>query len=284
MITSPQSIPDWRSRVFSDAFFYHHARQYLVTLHVEILQLQEAKNIAYTGFLVSIRGGMLWMTAGHVVDEIQAILNDNAVTVLSAGWVDGYGDTRAGRIPCDLPSTPMLSYFSRGVDVGLVKIRPSEARPLEANASLRCLRIDFNHGDRTDEPTGYFVVGAPIESLAIKAVGQDEFLGSINRYALPMVPVAGDASLPGTDPLFWNRESDLYGKLIDYSDDTPRSVKSIRGMSGGPVFAVYVDGQNLGVELVGVQSAWLGDSRIVRVAKMSEFYRLATADLQATGG
>ena len=63
--------------------------EHLVTLEVAFTVEGEPAHDACTGFLMRLGPIDLWMTAGHVIDQIRDILASPKVNVVRAGLLDG---------------------------------------------------------------------------------------------------------------------------------------------------------------------------------------------------
>src|SRR5262249_41998001 len=70
----------------------------------------------------------------------------------------------------------------------------------------------------------------------------------------------------GREGLFWSHQHCIYGRVGREGASDAGNVESVKGVSGGP--AVSIERTSKGhvrYRLFGLQSAWLSESRIVRI-------------------
>jgi hypothetical protein len=221
----------------------------------------------FSGFLLRYKHWALWCTAGHVLDEIELIRRE--ARGVQARWVDGYAGGVDAEIPLSLVDLPALRVNERGVDFGAVALRQNAVDLIQANPVKSFLRENSwkrPNGWRAD---GLVVAGAPAYRTKIHQIGSDDeqvYFEVDSQYGLLCASLI-DENDERRDPAnpFWAVPFAWYGELIDFRQMRQAGeLATIKGMSGGPVFGVSREAKGYRYRLVGIQSAWLPNSHIVR--------------------
>jgi len=254
-------------------WFEHH----IVGLHVGYLYNGEPHDRVFSGFLLKHRGLALWVTAAHVIDRINELINNPKLTLDHAGWMDRSPGPAAGPIPVSLPDLVMGALERDGIDVGFVAINPLLLASFEANPNVRFCDPGIWLGHDAANPEGYYVLGYPKEW--IEPTGKfKEKDGQLRRTirmgvaCLPVTPIEdqGTAANPPVGSPFWGSEYCMYAQLRPYSDSKQNLVENIDGMSGGPVLSVERSTEGrLKYRLFGIQSAWQAGPRIVKATRVA---------------
>lgn len=270
--------PDWKSQDFSDFVLKICAKKYAVGLHIVFVQNNERKHSVYSGFIATLLGRGVWITAGHNIDQLAEIATDCSVKIESVQFVDGFKNAEAAFIPFAIDRCKMFSATNRGLDFGAIALSYYYTANLQANEGLRFLRLDLDELPDIESPDGYYIVGAPAETLVVEDTSDGHaFDCSARLFAVPIERVSPDEHLEGTAPEFWENEDDIFGKVVWGKD----IIADLSGMSGSPVFAVKIVDERLLTNLVGVECGWLRDRRIVRVISLKSIYQLIQADLDS---
>ncbi|ESH90807.1 hypothetical protein B551_0222830 [Cupriavidus sp. HPC(L)] len=239
--------------------------KYLVTFNCENLssveiigQREVAQRLTYSGFIVEIRGHWCICTAGHCIEEIRSLL--------SAGqdlrnWVidDSAIQAPPGRLP--LPFSPdftrdihLVTHEEYGLDYALILLSDLTKLGLQSNG-IRA--IDVRKLDDPFERADYWVLcGVPAQTI-------------VDHHTADMVTkeYTGIVIKPlEQEPEDWPNPKDaprLYGQLYESSRPEDNTL-NIAGMSGGPLFSLVknTDDTYL-VKLIGIQSAWWPERRII---------------------
>src|SRR6266566_4692940 len=77
---------------------------YLVGLAINIESDGNVVRCVYSGFLLEFRGVPLWVTAGHVLKEIERLRKSQGVRIRGACWLDGFDNAAAPSRPVSLDS------------------------------------------------------------------------------------------------------------------------------------------------------------------------------------
>jgi hypothetical protein len=214
---------------------------------------------SFSGFVVSLRGLWLWITAGHVLQQLDAQIARGEVELLHCNLADYYGhehDVGTG-IPFNYLETlkSTVDNATLGQDIAIVPLRLHYRRLLEMSGIVPL-------------PQDGWDLCEPFECDAYGILGFPEELHSHERK----IHVTGGTIYGGVRPVL------LTGKA---SDAKPRSrpepehpwlaialsneptVKSIVGMSGGPIFGFkFRPNQSPLYGVLAVQSFWDKERRI----------------------
>ncbi len=225
----------------------------------------------FTGFLLQVADFTFWLTARHILEEIERLREDCSVNVTGPRWVDSATPSDILGVPLDLNDIPL--YKDPEIDFGGIFIKPGYAAPLLAGSRVVCLTPEAWFGQEKASPEGYYLVGMPCEWCEEEVVGSTKdhriYQCSATVVCNP-VEAIGSEDRSGNDD-FWNHPEAFFGRVLEVTDENGRPLTSIKGMSGGPVLSIErtLEGR-LKYRLVGIQSAWLPQSRILRAEPISK--------------
>jgi hypothetical protein len=219
----------------------------------------------YTGFLITIDDNWYWISSGHCVEQIHYIVNNanTMVEINAMRWLDSTYPQNGASIPIAYQYLDM--YYTTSTDVGIIKIRQYDRNVLDANPNLRQIGKEFWESPMPLEPIGYYLLGFPgewgklgsgvdPESTLRRNTFQSQLATlPLERIEIPEAHVSNE---------FWEDPTAFYGRIISSDELTPNSVK---GMSGGPVFALYHTPEGVTYRLIGVQRSWDKETKAVRV-------------------
>lgn len=96
-------------------------RRYLLGLFTEVKSKNKTYRIMYSGFLLEYRNYLLWITAGHVVDQILKLVKNDQYSISTIRWVDNFPVEGAESIPLHKPNLHELSvsFTNLNIDFGL---------------------------------------------------------------------------------------------------------------------------------------------------------------------
>ncbi|MEQ9206263.1 MAG: hypothetical protein RLN78_02730 [Phycisphaerales bacterium] len=262
------SLPNdwWKApalhRSWSDWFSKHSC-----FLHVAFRQNKETKHEVYSGFLVFHNDELFWITAGHVVKEIEMMHEDASVEVCAMSFIDDHPEG-AGCISIHFDRIIYDYLDTDQYDIGAMLLRPFYREPLLANANSLPLESLVWSGLKNANPEGYLVVGSPRSWVKIRE--SEIKSNSCNvRVSVPAVCASvekiEDIGKQHESDSFWGYGDDaFYGTVLDIYDESGNDLEDIRGMSGGPVYSIErIDGK-IKYYLFAVQSCWLDKSRTIR--------------------
>jgi hypothetical protein len=225
------------------AFFNRH----VITLIVEIKKADIIAPIAITSFVLSVRDEWVLVTAGHCLQWIDEYKKEG-YTLGRCFLKDSMGSGATHFEPVIFVydyANPQYIRDSREMDYGFIPLSKYYRDLLSANNI--CPLNEEVWKLQPKEPEFYALIGVPSEffNQDWETMGFMSVLNFIEECERP------DISPESELPLF-------YGKIQLHPDQT-----SIKGMSGGPIFAFkHVDG-NIRYWLRALQSRWLDQSQIV---------------------
>jgi hypothetical protein len=219
-----------------------------------------------SGFVLSVRGIWSIVTAGHVFSQIAEAKkagHEFRDWLLDDSW--GIDSEKQPPIPFDFEGADQYSIDKPGLDYGLIGIRQYYGSML-ANNGVRALGENHWKEDFPPEFDHYAILGMPAE-LQEHTVSDG---GILCGHNLVLLWVEREDSPPAEVlkpyPCFYGR---LAPDLTSEGDDIP--LRSINGMSGGPIFGLYTDADGKsGYKLVAVQSSWFPEKRIVVGCRMDQ--------------
>jgi len=219
---------------------------------------QQPQFFTYAGFVVSIRHQWLLVTAGHILKELDDGLKNKLLRLQRCELVDYYGLNAKSDIgiPFDFANATKLYWDDDklGLDIGLVQIEPHYRRLMETNGVTAIAQDNWRLHEQLDFEW-FGVLGLP-----------DELLVRDRRIAPSGGTIAG-----GMRPVL------MVGDQIEaFSDEKPTpispwlaiklrdkdEIKSLKGMSGGPIFGFFRSDKKLLYTTVAVQSWWDKKRRI----------------------
>lgn len=219
---------------------------------------------AYCGTLLRIDNAVLWLTAGHIIREVEKMLASSDVTVDESVLADTFGSDIVSDkpIPVDLGASPRFYRDDdNGLDFGAILLHPHVVRLLTANNVaileesnwIRQSHVDFN---------GYLMLGLP-----------DEFT--------TQDPSSGLATVSPTIISVKRLDEEPDGHKLASSRLTARIADTIPldsavGMSGGPVLGFSGDKRELRYWIVALQSSWLREKRIIFACPLPAFAPMLT--------
>jgi hypothetical protein len=210
---------------------------------------------AYSGTLINIRGAIYFLTAGHVLEELEKFLSGDEIKITSAALVDTFalGSVSHLPIPFDLKGA-RLSYVDdheQGLDFGVILLEPNYVRLLAKNGMVALEESSWIHQSRV-RFDGYAMLGFPAEFTSKRVSELDE-----GELSATMFGVKRLASPPkGRKP---TKHQQFIGQL-----NSRLALKSVEGMSGCPIFGFRKepDGRYR-YWVVALQSSWLSSTRTV---------------------
>lgn len=203
--------------------------------------------VCYSGFILPINGNWCFVTAGHILEELDRHL-DGGNVLFRFRLVD-YLRSDADHtepIPFDYENADRLWRHADGLDFGFVALDDLTKRQLEANG-VRPLYQEYLEPNDGCTLHGHIMLGLPEEFFDDPQFSDTLVIGGVSPT---LVPVEHLESAPeGAAITTYER---FVGRLPDEAE-----IQSIVGMSGGPIFAFGDDAEgHLCYWLVAIQSAW----------------------------
>jgi len=236
----------------------------------------EAKKYFASCFVVEIEQHWLLVTAGHVISEIQE------ATVRGAIFSDfNLHDKLAGNtfpfsvpIPFDVKDWAVLDGDPQGADYAAAPLSNLIAQNLLVGG-VRPIEESVFGTAPFDQYPHWLLSGTRNESF--------EVVGGRDTLKLTLIPLAPSAAPEGmTDS---GEGSKVFAKMLSRPDLDAVQVTDVGGMSGGPIFGLRENNGETRYWLLGLQSSWYPDSRIVCFCPVQRFFaaikeaiRMARAD------
>ncbi len=220
----------------------------------------------FSGSLLDHGGVLYWITAGHVVQELDRLRNDPDIVVRSARWHD-FAGSETGAIPTALDGMPMKFVHPDQRDIGLVLLRQHEVDLIRADHRVVPLNTEncrYNEALVHDWP---FLVGWPSEWTTGEpmSVGGKSGLTVGARSAIVPIVEQIDPTTQDQSHSFWKHHDCFYGRIRLEAEAGHPSLTSIEGTSGGPIVAVERPPVGEGrTVILGVQCEWLRGQQIIR--------------------
>lgn len=253
-------------------WFGRNAGKHFVSLTcTQFLPDDKENGIVFSGFITEVCGLWMYLTAGHTLRKIEEALNAGAkFDHWRLGDETARGPYSGKPIPIDFNPTQwlVLDDRERGIDYAVFPLRELYKRGLEEGGAKPVPRDAWGSHFA---PHDYWVLfGVPEESVDTPVVGQ------IAAKALTLVLEPAE-SPEGKSEKDLNR---FYANLVGDSVD---AVKSVKGMSGGPVFALKRANGVWTYSVIGVQSGWFVAERTIIACPFATF-ALAIQDLLVSEG
>ncbi len=266
---------DWWKTTSSCQTLLQWFRTHSVGLLVAGQAGPSSQHAVYSGFLLEYGDDLLWMSAGHVIDDIDAILRSESFKITAMVWLDDFPVSGGENLIVHDKKLIMKSWENAGLDFGVIKLSVLDAANLRLNPRVNILedRI-WRHLDKAN-PEGYYLIGFPkdlVESSE-RPADSGRTWKSITAH-IACVPLVEVPHKLDSKSDFWNDSGAFYARVIPYPDIPELELGSIVGMSGGPILSIERNNEGkLIYRLVGIQSTWLPSDQIVRaapIAKISE--------------
>jgi hypothetical protein len=279
MKKSPEEIlrdlPDdwWQHASVAAELLHNWFRTFVVGLFISGKVGQKPEYYLFTGFLLESQNYLLWLTAGHVIDNISALLASPNFSLSFMRWLDGYETPGAEGVPINHTGLSMKSWRQEGLDLGAVRLPILEKYALMANEGASVMSEQAWRNLKAASPEGYYAIGFPRawnDLKQTKAKGT-QVLNSLKAdlACLPIIEVQRTSDSPGDS--FWDHNNSFYGKILRFPDQPALRIDNIVGMSGGPILSIERSPDaKIGIRLVGVQVEWLPSSEIVRAESIQE--------------
>lgn len=253
--------------------------QHLLSLFLSVEINGQTQHGVYTGFLFYYREHLLWVTAGHVIDEIRYILSAPNASIAGMRWLDNCAIPGAESIPVHHRDMEMFSANESGIDFGVVKILGLDRANILRNDQVKPMTEQVWKNVHLAQPEGYYVLGYPKEwgELSEKRISENQVLCSF-RANLACLPVSR-IEYRGADPTdeFWNDPEAFYGQIMPFVDVPWHQPESVVGMSGGPLFSIERDiNRQIRYRLFGIQRSWRQDERIIRAEPIHRIIGIMT--------
>jgi hypothetical protein len=196
---------------------------------------------AYSGCVVASASHWHILTAGHAIQGHLANCESPSIQITCRVLADCFGAAANHRHPIPFDPTDRVLhsvYVEGGLDYAVFTLTDNEKALINANGiqtfAFRDKPLSVHDFDR------YLVVGFPDE-ITDAILGQSQAGVGLQPVCVPLVPVIDSPNANGR----------MVFRIVEKG-----TLKSIVGLSGGPVFGLrQCDGQVL-VYLLAIQSSW----------------------------
>ena len=230
---------------------------------------------AYAGTLIRIGDVVFYLTAGHILREVEEWLASDRVELENAVLADTFGWRRVcdQPVPFDLRSAErfFIDDDDQGLDFGIIRLDPYYVRLLDANGIVALQEENWvrQHTVKFDQ---YTMLGFPEEFSSTHV--DDSGNGVISATMIGVRPVE---SPPENDRP--TRHPRFVGQL---NDGLP--LRTIRGMSGGPIFGFRFGESETRYWIVALQSSWNQRQGLVYGCRLPLLATILTERLQLAAG
>ena len=241
-------------------FFCRHLVALCITyqqLNDKNKPINEVKFDATSGLIINIRGVYYFLTAGHILKNLEEALRSENVLIHGSVLADTFGPGAASSypIPIDLLNEPKfyIDDEEEGLDFGIIMLRPYYIELLKKNGIVAIHEENWvKQGDLDFH--GYAMLGFPREFVSTIQEKSKKNLQTVGVVSPTMIFF----KKPSTPPE--NIKKTKYQRFIgEIRQDIP--IDSIEGMSGGPIFGFNLNSPSR-YWVVAIQSAWLKDRKI----------------------
>jgi hypothetical protein len=219
-----------------------------------------------SGFLLVYQGYWCWITAGHVIKEILKFQKEAERLRVHASWNDGFNCKGAESIPLsDFSKLASWHIEEDGLDLGIVLIKPYEARLIQANPEIEPLSERVWMGRQRARPESYYIVGSPDEWQSNEIIDEGKRKHVSADFPTIVIPLEKIDPPANNEDAFWRDPFGFHGRITSTISNKGKYLKNIVGISGGPIFGLMRrnDGQ-LRYWLYAIQSRWIQNQGIVR--------------------
>ena len=194
----------------------------------------------YSGFFLDCGGTLIWLTAGHVVDEFKVTLTSTNFKQHTIAWLDGYEDAMAKSVPLHSTEIPLKSWLNEGLDVGAIRLSFLDAGNILKNRNVEPVNSLVWKNLKQATPEGYYAIGFPssIGHYSKQQLSTTKTKHSIqpNYVCLPLIEIPPPIEF--IDDPIWSNPEAFYGKIQSYIDDKEFDIEEAKGMSGGPILSI----------------------------------------------
>ena len=212
-----------------------------------------ARFAAFSGTLITIRDAVLYLTAGHVLKELDELRAHDQAEITDAVLADTLGWKRISNVPIpfDLKNAQFFYIYDKeeGLDFGVITLEPHYVRLLAKNGVVALTEQNWirQHAVKFD---GYAMLGLPEEFTSERVSASGGGVVSPTMFAVKRLESAPDGRPPP-------RYAQFVGQL-----DPGLSLSSVKGMSGGPIYGFRLNPE-LRYWIVALQSSYNRPKRIV---------------------
>jgi hypothetical protein len=214
-------------------------------------------------FVVEIEEHWLLVTAGHVINGIREAVAKGAT------YSDfNLHDKLAGNnfpfsvpIPFDIEDWVVIEEYPEGADYAAAPISSIIVRNLQAGG-IRPIAESIWGAEPFDQYRYWLLAGIPDESYEMMGTRH-----TLKLTVMPLIPALRPSSLIDSPS-----ENRVFAEILTQPQLDSVFVTDIKGMSGGPIFGLKESNGVLRYWLIGIQSSWYPDSRVISFCPIRQFF------------
>lgn len=255
----------WQSKVSAETLLKQFKR-HIIPLLVAGYIGNDFKYNVYSGILLDHAHTMVWLTAGHVVDELKQLLS-STFKLTKMIWMDDYNVGEAEGVSLHRKDMPMKSWCNDGLDIGVILPSILDVGNIERNQNVFPITAEIWRNLVQANPEGYFAIGfpRPWSNYSQKPIAYDKIHHSItaNLACLPLS--ISQPPLEFADDPRWSDPEAFFGKILPFTDNPKFEIDDLKGMSGGPILSVERDPDGrIRYRLVGIIQSWAEAQSMIR--------------------
>jgi len=259
--------PDWWQTATASSVLIQQFKKHLLPLLVAGSVDRQVQYNIYTGVLLRHGETIVWLTAGHVVDELIQILSSHHFKLSAMVWLDGYEATKAESVTLHRIDVPMKSWRETGLDIGAVLPSLLDVGNLLRNEKIETIHSGIWKNLDLASPEGYYAIGFPRPWChhTQTPAPNNKTLNAVKAdiACLPLKEIQPPSEF-AEDPAWSNPEA-FYGQILPYPDYPEFDLEDAKGMSGGPILSVERDPDGrIWYRLVGVIQSFARGQSIFR--------------------
>lgn len=246
-------------------------------------QRNDPRGRSATGFLIRVKNSVLWITAGHVLRQIEEDPPKVGRRIIKFALADGLHPSAINNDPvpfrfADLPRF-RIENEEYGLDYAAIPIPRHEWRLLRANGTEAIpYRLWGAPNHRFDL---LCLAGVPVSHRSVELSRRPSGGNFAFSLGCPLLPL-----LPMDEPPYCLRKGSprVYGRILGLGQSDDASIPpltDINGLSGGPVFGIRLQGDVMSWRLLGVQSEWAPESQVIAACPIRPFAREVVRRLDA---
>jgi endonuclease YncB( thermonuclease family) len=226
----------------------------------------------HSGFFLEIGDNWFWVTAGHCLkDELEDPVAKGQLRLLAGSFMDYFGHEATNTISVPFLYEPGCAFYldkpEMGLDFALLPIDGLMKKTFLANKNVPISRENWVHQHRLDFEK-YLLMGIPNSKVSTRSNSTGMTI-DVQPYLIEVHQI---------DPSTVDASSDEW--FAAKIDDEVK-LKSIKGMSGGPIFGFRRDDEGqLRYHAVAVQSRWLASERIIFGCSLPRFAEQIVKSMQ----
>lgn len=243
----------WQIQDAVDMFTGLFEKQHLLRMFFDYKTDDKKSSVkVYSGIVFQSGDLYCWLTAGHIIKDLEKAIRIEPVKINAMMWADGLP------VPFPVHDRDNLEFYyfpNNNIDIGYIILKGMDKSNLLKNNYIKPMNID-SFKAYTGEIVGYYLVGYPsesVENLGIDADGMRRL--KTKCYCLPVQKLT---EIPEVD---YVPNGEFFGSICDkYLFD---KVVDVEGMSGGPLISIYLKNNQLFYRLAGIQRGWFQNNRII---------------------